>query len=208
MQKICSKLTTLAAGFVILLSLTACTSAAAPEGGNQNAPSSGGAKTSEETSAQPGQPAETASVQPADPSGRKPLVVYFSCTGNTKRAAEKLAADKGADLAEIVPAHPYTEADLDWHNDKSRSSVEMKDKASRPAIKNDIDISKYDEIYIGYPIWWYTMPRIINTFVESHDLSGKTVHPFCTSGGSTIDGSVKDLRQAVPGAKVTDGERL
>ena len=129
----------------------------------------------------------------------KALVAYFSATGTTKGVAERLAGAIGADLFEIVPETPYTEADLDWRNKQSRSSVEMKDKTSRPAIKGRCEnIADYDTVWIGFPVWWYTAPTIINTFIEAHDLSGKTLNVFATSGGSGVSGSAKDLKKAYP----------
>ena len=122
------------------------------------------------------------------------LVAYFSATGTTKAAAEKLAQAVDADLHEIQPEQPYTDADLDWHNQQSRSSVEMKDKSSRPAIKNKVEnMDQYTTVYIGYPIWWYIAPTIINTFVEQYNLEGKTVIPFFTSGGSGKGETMKYL---------------
>lgn len=113
------------------------------------------------------------------------LVAYFSAGGNTKRAAQKLAEAAGAELFEIVPKVAYTRADLDWADSHSRSTVEMNDPGSRPEIAGEVDgIERYDTIFVGFPIWWYTAPTIINTFLESYDLSGKTVVPFATSGGS------------------------
>lgn len=129
----------------------------------------------------------------------KILVTYFSATGTTKAVAEKMAKAGGADLFEIEPAQKYTDADLDWRNKQSRSSVEMKDKSSRPALKQKCDnISQYDVVYIGFPIWWNTAPRIINTFIESHNLKGKTVIFFATSGGNDITGAEKNFRAAYP----------
>ena len=120
------------------------------------------------------------------------LVAYFSATGTTKAAAEKLAELVNADIHEIQPKQPYTDADLDWHNQQSRSSVEMKDKSSRPAIKNKVEnMDQYNTVYIGYPIWWYIAPTIINTFVEQYNLEGKTVIPFFTSGKEEIKKLVK-----------------
>lgn len=118
------------------------------------------------------------------------LVAYFSATGTTARAAEKLANVTGGELYAITPAESYTSADLDWHDKQSRSSVEMNDPKSRPAIKGKKEnIADYDVIFIGYPIWWDLAPRVIDTFIESYDLKGKTVIPFATSGGSTLSGS-------------------
>jgi flavodoxin len=130
---------------------------------------------------------------------KKTLVAYFSATGTTKAAAEQLAKEKNADLFEIIPEQKYTTADLDWTNKQSRSSVEMKDLSSRPAVSSHIDnIDQYDTIYIGFPIWWYTAPTIINTFIEAYDFSGKVLGAFATSGGSTITKSANDLKKAYP----------
>ena len=115
----------------------------------------------------------------------KKLVAYFSASGTTKKAAERLAKAVGADLFEIKPAIPYSSSDLNWMDKKSRSSIEMNDPASRPEISGKLsNMADYDTIFIGFPIWWYVAPHIINTFVESYDFSGKTLVPFATSGGS------------------------
>ena len=129
------------------------------------------------------------------------LVAFFSATGTTKAAAEKLAKVVDADLHEIVPEQLYTDADLDWHNKQSRSSVEMADKSSRPAIKNKVEnMEQYTTVYIGYPIWWYIAPTIINTFVEQYNLEGKTVIPFFTSGGRGAGETMKYLTPSAPKA--------
>ena len=130
---------------------------------------------------------------------QKSLVVYFSCSGVTKKTAELLSDVAGADLFEIRPEVPYTKADLDWMDKKSRSTVEMNDPSSRPAIADKVEhMEQYDTVYVGFPIWWYVAPTIINTFLESYDFSGKTMIPFATSGGSTIDKSNADLKAAYP----------
>ena len=130
---------------------------------------------------------------------KKTLVTYFSATGTTKRAAEQLAKEHNADLFEITPDQPYTAADLDWTNKQSRSSLEMKDKSSRPAIKGTCtNIADYDTVWIGFPVWWYTAPTIVNTFIEAHNLSGKVINVFATSGGSDVKGSAADLKKAYP----------
>ena len=130
---------------------------------------------------------------------KKTLVVYFSATGTTKAAAERLAAEVNADLYEIIPEVPYTDADLDWRDKNSRSTIEMKDKSSRPAIKGHCDnIVDYDTVWIGFPVWWYTAPTIVNTFIEAHDLSGKVINVFATSGGSDVKDSYNDLKNAYP----------
>ncbi len=131
----------------------------------------------------------------------KTLVAYFSATGTTKAAAEKLAEVVGGNLHEIQPEQPYTDADLDWHNQQSRSSLEMKDKSSRPAIKNKVEnMDQYDTVYIGFPIWWYIAPTIVNTFVEQYNLEGKTVIPFFTSGGSGKGETLNYLKPSAPKA--------
>jgi flavodoxin len=130
---------------------------------------------------------------------KKTLVVYFSATGTTKAAAERLATEFNADLFEIAPEQPYTAADLDWRDKTSRSTLEMQDKASRPAIAAKCDnIAQYDTVWIGFPVWWYTAPTIVNTFIEAHDLSGKVLNVFATSGGSGVEGSANDLKKAYP----------
>ena len=129
------------------------------------------------------------------------LVAYFSATGTTKAAAQKLAEVVDGDIHEIQPEQPYTDADLDWHNQQSRSSVEMKDKSSRPAIKNKVEnMDQYETIYIGFPIWWYIAPTIVNTFVEQYNLEGKTVVPFFTSGGSGKGETLNYLKPSAPKA--------
>ena len=140
---------------------------------------------------------------------RKTLVVYFSATGTTANAARMIADIVGGTLYEIVPQQAYTSDDLDWNNKQSRSSVEMNNPKARPALKEtQTDVSKYDVIFIGYPIWWNQAPRIINTFIESHSLKGKTLIPFATSGGSGINNSVKELRKAYPDLLWQNGKLL
>ena len=128
----------------------------------------------------------------------KTLVAYFSASGTTAKVAKDLAEATGADLFEIEPQEPYTRADLNWNNRKSRSSVEMNDKSARPEIKNKVaDMDSYDTVIVGFPIWWGVAPRIIETFLESYDFSGKTILPFCTSGGSGVGRSDKELHKNV-----------
>ena len=139
----------------------------------------------------------------------KVLVAYFSASGVTKGVAQQLAEVAGADLHEIKPAQPYTDADLDWRNKQSRSSVEMQDKSSRPAITDKLtNMQDYDVIYVGFPIWWYTCPTIINTFMEAYDFKGKTVIPFATSGGSSIKKACEDLKAAYPDVNWKEGKLL
>ena len=141
---------------------------------------------------------------------KKVLVAYFSATGTTKRVAENLAKATGGDLYEIKPLNQYTNADLDWTNDKSRSSVEMKDHKSRPEmIKDDFSIKEYDEIFLGFPIWWYIAPTIVNTFLEKHDFTNKTIILFATSGGSRLGKSKDNLKPSVSDTtKIIDGDVL
>ncbi|MCH4157301.1 MAG: flavodoxin [Acidaminococcaceae bacterium] len=139
----------------------------------------------------------------------KKLVAYFSASGVTKRAAEKLAKQEGADLFAIRPVQPYSQADLDWTNKKSRSTIEMQDKKSRVEIADKVkDMSQYDEIFLGFPIWWGVAPHIINSFLEQYDLTGKTISPFATSGGSGYGRSNNALEVSAPGAKFHPGRMM
>ena len=139
----------------------------------------------------------------------KQLIVYFSATGTTARAARTIADVTGGTLYEIVPQQSYTSDDLDWNDRQSRSSVEMNNPQARPVLKDKkLDVAAYDVIFIGYPIWWNQAPRIINTFIESHDLNGKTLVPFATSGGSGISNSVRELRKIYPDLEWRDGKLL
>ena len=133
----------------------------------------------------------------------KKLVAYFSASGTTKKAAELLAKAANADIYEITPKQPYTKADLNWMDKTSRSSVEMRDSSSRPEIESiDAKISSYDTIFLGFPIWWYVAPTIINTFLESYDFSGKTIVLFATSGGSRFGEAVGGLKGSVAASTV------
>ena len=145
-----------------------------------------------------------------DMTDRKVLVAYFSATGTTKKVAENLAKATNSDLYEIKPLKPYTSADLDWQDKNSRSSVEMKDYNSRPEIvKDDFSVTKYDTVYLGFPIWWYIAPTIINTFLEQHDFSNKKIILFATSGGSGFGKTVENLRPSVDKTTViTEGSVL
>lgn len=123
------------------------------------------------------------------------LVAYFSCSGTTKALAARLAQVTGADLYEITPAVPYTAADLDWQNKQARSTVEMADRKSRPAVAGRVaDMAQYDTVFVGFPIWWHVAPTVVNTFLEGYDFSGKTVVPFATSGSSPVGDTEKWLR--------------
>lgn len=136
----------------------------------------------------------------------KKLVAYFSASGTTRKAAEMIASAAEADLYEIVPKHLYSKADLNWMDKTSRSSVEMRDKKFRPEIADtDVPIDGYDEIILGFPIWWYVAPTIINTFLESHDFSGKKIVLFATSGGSGFGSTLSELKPSAPDAEIVEG---
>ncbi len=136
----------------------------------------------------------------------KILISYFSASGVTKEAAEKLSNLTNGDIEEIIPKEIYTEEDLDWKNKKSRSSLEMKNENSRPKIlANKYNLEDYDIIFIGYPIWWYIEPRIVDTYLDKFSLKGKRIVPFATSGGSGIEGSIKHLKYLYKDAKIEDG---
>ncbi len=153
--------------------------------------------------------AEKTSAPEKNSAPEKILVAYFSCTGHTKTAALEVAELLNADTFEIVPADPYTPADLDYNVENCRANVEQKDSAARPEIKNKIDKpEQYKAIVVAFPIWWGAEPRIIDTFVESYDLAGKKIIPVCTSGGSDVQASVNNLRELCKGATVTEGKRL
>ena len=137
------------------------------------------------------------------------LVAYFSATGTTAKAAKALANAVGGDLYEIKPAIPYTRADLNWMDKDSRSSVEMKDAHSRPALADtDAPVAGHDVIFLGFPVWWYVAPTILNTFLEAYDFTGKTIVLFATSGGSGLGKSAAGLQASAPGAKIVNGRML
>lgn len=139
----------------------------------------------------------------------KKLVTYFSASGVTAKAAKTLAEAAGADLYEIKPKAAYTSADLDWMNKKSRSSMEMNDPSSRPELADTAaGVEEYDVIFVGFPIWWYTAPAIIKTFLEAYDFSGKIIVPFATSGGSGLGKTAETFQEVVPNASVRSGKLL
>ena len=207
---------------MLLLTLAACGGAPSSAGGS---PSSQAEPETPSSQAEPEEPSsvpeEAASSQSepeaaseaADPAGADgeaggSLVVYFSATGNTRRVAEALAQLQGADLWELVPAEPYTEADLNYSDDSCRANREMADPDARPAFTGEPEgLEGYDVIYVGFPIWWGDLPKIFWTFFDAYDLSGKTIAPFCTSGGSGISAAVATIGELEPGAAVTQGLR-
>ena len=144
-----------------------------------------------------------------DAQEHKILVAYFSATGTTKGVAEHIANGLNADIYEIVPEEAYTDADLDYNDNNSRTTIEMNDPDARPVISGSVEnMEQYDTVFIGYPIWWGEAPRIASTFMESYDFSGKTIVPFCTSGGSGIGSSASNLERLTSGATWLDGRRL
>ncbi|MBT1166176.1 flavodoxin [Bifidobacterium simiarum] len=140
--------------------------------------------------------------------GKRMLVTYFSATGTTRGVAERLSHAIGADLMQIVPAQPYTAADLDWRDPNSRSSVERRDRGTRPALAEPIDVTPYDVVFVGYPLWWETAPRVVRTFLESEDWAGKTIVTFATSGSSTRGADGTQLHDSAPAAHWVPGRRI
>lgn len=154
---------------------------------------------------EPGLSGEPSAEEP-EGAEAKSLVVYFSATGNTKAVAEILAGQQDADIFEIVPTQPYTDEDLNYRDSTTRATVEQNDSDARPAIQGSItDFEQYDVVYVGYPIWWGDMPRILYTFFDTYDFSGKTIAPFCTSGGSGLSGTPETIAGLETGAEVLDG---
>lgn len=215
MKKLAALLLTL----LMTVSLAACAGDSEPsETSSPDAESSVSEKTSEPESnaaesqpetkaAQSGEAEGTESVHEAK--GAKVLAAYFAATNTTEGVAEHIANGLNADLYEIVPEEPYTEADLNYNDDNSRSTIEMNDPSARPAISGSVEnMEQYDIVFIGYPIWWGEAPRIVSTFMESYDFSGKTIVPFCTSGGSGIGSSASNLEQLTSGADWLEGRRL
>lgn len=195
----------LLAGFMAL-SLTACSGGTGSGNDTRTAQNKNNSSTTTENNLK----TEKKGVSSTDNSDTTEiLVAYFSATNTTKGVANTIAGCLNADMYEITPENPYSSADLDYHNDKSRSTIEMNDPNSRPAISGSVEnMEQYDIVFIGYPIWWAEAPRILCTFVESYDFSGKTVVPFCTSGGSGVGSSAKNLEKLTSGATWLSGTRL
>lgn len=203
------KLTALLLAFLLTLTLAAC----AGENVSSSEISSEPAATSEPTPTPEPTPTAAPTEEPvseAEPdTGSKVLVAYFSATGNTRPLAEYIADGLGADLYEITPEEPYTDADLDYGDSNSRTSLEMNDPSSRPAISGSVEnMEQYDVVFIGYPIWWGQAPKIISTFLESYEWGGKTIVPFCTSGSSSIGSSATNLESLTSGADWLPGRRF
>ena len=195
---------------IVLLAIIALTLALASCGSNQNNSQNETTKSSETSSSKSSKATEetTTEQNETDNSG-KTLVVYFSATGTTKGVAEKIAEYTKADIYEITAKVPYTDADLDWNDSESRTTKEQNDKTVRPEISSKkLNLDGYSTIYIGFPIWWGEEPRIMDTFVESYDFNGKTMIPFCTSGGSDIGSSGDNLKTNAKSGEWKQGERL
>lgn len=197
---------------VCLLAMVLCMTAC---GSSDNGNSTEAEGDSTQASVQTDNPEQASSDTGSEPASgnnkdNKILVAYFSATGTTKALAEYAADVLGADLYEIVPKEPYTDADLDYGDDNSRSTKEMNDSSARPEIKDKVEsMEQYTTVLLGYPIWWGRAPMILDTFIESYDFSGKTIVPFCTSGGSGVGSSAEELEKLCKGdAKWLDGERL
>ena len=201
--------------FALLLTLAACGPTAGQADISSNSTPEGDAPASTTPETPPtAQPEDTTSPEnetpeEADDSGKKILIAYFSATNNTENIANLLNEILDADLYEIVPETPYTSDDLNYNDSSSRSSQEMNDPDARPAISGSLDnMEQYDVIFLGYPIWWGEAPRIINTFLESYDLSGKTIAPFCTSASSPMGSSATSLQGLTGSATWLDGHRF
>lgn len=188
---------------LLLVSMVACQSQANPDAAQSTARQESTAESTQTAAEQ--QPTD----ESTDPDKQKILVAYFSATGNTKPIAQTIAALTGGDLFEIVPADPYTEADLNYSDDACRANREQNDSTARPEISGTVEnMDEYDIVFLGHPIWWGEEPRILDTFVESYDLSGKTIVHFCTSGGSEISAATENLKALTPGADWPDGHRF
>ena len=200
--------------FALMFTFAACGSTAGQGGANSNPAQEENtpASTAPETPSQPEDttpPEDETPVESEDDSGKKILIAYFSATNNTEGIANHLNEILDADLYEIVPETPYTSDDLNYNDRSSRASQEMNDSDARPAISGSVDnMEQYDVIFLGYPIWWGEAPRIINTFLESYDLSGKTIAPFCTSASSPMGSSARNLQALTDNVTWLDGQRF
>ena len=219
MKKYWSKIILASLALILLLALSACGGAETPSAEKPQQSSAAPIQegSMEQTEAQADSQAaapdaqaapESAAADPA-PAGKDTLVVYFSATGTTKAVAEKIAAITDADLYEIKAAQEYTDADLDWHDSSSRTTIEQNDKNARPEIASEaVSLASYTSVYIGYPIWWGEEPRILDTFVEAYDFDGITVIPFCTSSSSGIGRSGQNLAEHAGSGSWLDGRRF
>lgn len=214
------KVITVSISLLMILSLAACGKAASQTGqpSTEEKPAASIVKSeepaenstdAEDTDTSEGQTNESENPDILEEQGTKVLVAYFSATNTTKGVAEHIANGLNADIYEIVPEEPYTDEDLNYNDDNSRTTIEMNDPDARPAISGSVDsMEQYEILFIGFPIWWGEAPRIVSTFVESYDFSGKTIVPFCTSGGSGVGSSATNLEQLTDGADWLQGKRL
>ncbi|MDE5909669.1 MAG: flavodoxin [Lachnospiraceae bacterium] len=214
------KVITVLISLLMILSLAACGNSASQTGqpSTEEKPVAGTVNSeepvenstdAENTATSEGQTNEPENPDIPEEQGTKVLVAYFSATNTTQGIAEHIADGLSADIYEIVPEEPYTDADLNYNDNNSRTTIEMNDPDARPAISGSVeDMEQYDIVFIGYPIWWGEAPRIVSTFVENYDFSGKTIVPFCTSGGSGVGSSATNLEQLTDGADWLPGKRL
>ena len=202
------KLTAILISLLMVIGLAACSGNTDQTGQSSTQPSTENSSSAGTADNESTAPTDSSST-PDNEEGLKVLVAYFSATNTTEGVAEHIANGLNAELYEIVPEQPYTSADLDWNDNDSRSTIEMNDPNARPAISGSVEnMEQYDVVFIGYPIWWYDAPRIVSTFMESYDFSGKTIVPFCTSGGSGIGSSASNLEKLTSNAEWLDGQRL
>ena len=208
------KVITILISLLMILSLAACGNSVSQtrQPSTEEKPAAGtvnSEESAENTDTSEGQTNESENPVILEEQGTKMLVAYFSATNTTRGIAEHIANGLNADIYEIVPEEPYTDADLNYNDNNSRTTIEMNDPDARPAITGSVeDMEQYDIVFIGYPIWWGEAPRIVSTFVESYDFSGKTIVPFCTSGGSGVGSSATNLEQLTDGADWLPGKRL
>ena len=217
------KLTAILLSLLMVIGLAACSGNTEQTGQSstlQSAENSSPADTTDNESSAPtdssstpdnesSAPTDSSSTPDKEEEALKVLVAYFSATGTTEGVAEHIANGLNADIYEIVPEQPYTSADLDWNDNDSRSTIEMNDPNARPAISGSVEnMEQYDVVFIGYPIWWGEAPRIVSTFMESYNFAGKTIVPFCTSGGSGMGSSASNLEKLTSNAVWLDGQRL
>ena len=208
------KVITILISLLMILSLAACGNSVSQtrQPSTEEKPAAGtvnSEESAENTDTSEGQTNESENPVILEEQGTKMLVAYFSATNTTRGIAEHIANGLNADIYEIVPEEPYTDADLNYNDNNSRTTIEMNDPDARPAISDSVeDMEQYAIVFIGYPIWWGEAPRIVSTFVESYDFSGKTIVPFCTSGGSGVGSSATNLEQLTDGADWLPGKRL
>lgn len=196
------KIITILLSLFMILSFTAC-------GNSEDQTGQGNVENTDTPELQPTETNALANAEAPDVQETKVLVAYFSATNTTEGVAEHIASGLNADIYEIVPEEPYTDADLNYNDNNSRTTIEMNDPNARPAISGSVeDMGQYDIVFIGYPIWWGEAPRIVSTFIESYDFSGKTIVPFCTSGSSGIGSSATNLEQLTDGADWLSGKRF